>query len=77
MGNKQEEASGHSDEIISKGTVYERIRLALEELGPTFVKLVRHLVTGRLIAAGIDPGVTKTSGQSGYGRYGCGRSAGK
>ncbi|MGG1923254.1 ABC1 kinase family protein [Chryseobacterium cucumeris] len=38
-GNKQEEASGHSDEIISKGTVYERIRLALEELGPTFVKL--------------------------------------
>ncbi|MGI9581967.1 ABC1 kinase family protein [Chryseobacterium sp. RRHN12] len=38
-GNKQEEASGSSDEIISKGTVYERIRLALEELGPTFVKL--------------------------------------
>ncbi|PWW27518.1 MULTISPECIES: ABC1 kinase family protein [unclassified Chryseobacterium] len=38
-GNKQEEVSGHSDEIISKGTVYERIRLALEELGPTFVKL--------------------------------------
>ncbi|WP_336702771.1 ABC1 kinase family protein [Chryseobacterium indologenes] len=38
-GNKQEETSGHSDEIISKGTVYERIRLALEELGPTFVKL--------------------------------------
>lgn len=38
-GNKQEEGSGHSDEIISKGTVYERIRLALEELGPTFVKL--------------------------------------
>ncbi|WP_426477940.1 ABC1 kinase family protein [Chryseobacterium sp. CBSDS_008] len=37
-GNKQEEISG-SDEIISKGTVYERIRLALEELGPTFVKL--------------------------------------
>lgn len=38
-GNKQEETSGHSEEIISKGTVYERIRLALEELGPTFVKL--------------------------------------
>lgn len=38
-GNKQEETSGNSDEIISKGTVYERIRLALEELGPTFVKL--------------------------------------
>ncbi|MGH1516323.1 ABC1 kinase family protein [Chryseobacterium sp. JK1] len=38
-GNKQEDASGNSDEIISKGTVYERIRLALEELGPTFVKL--------------------------------------
>ncbi|TZF94954.1 AarF/ABC1/UbiB kinase family protein [Chryseobacterium panacisoli] len=37
-GNKQEDTSG-SDEIISKGTVYERIRLALEELGPTFVKL--------------------------------------
>jgi ubiquinone biosynthesis protein len=37
-GNKQEETPG-SDEIISKGTVYERIRLALEELGPTFVKL--------------------------------------
>ncbi|PRB04466.1 ubiquinone biosynthesis protein [Chryseobacterium sp. MYb7] len=37
-GNKQEETSS-SDEIISKGTVYERIRLALEELGPTFVKL--------------------------------------
>ncbi len=27
------------DEVISKGTVYERIRLVLEELGPTFVKL--------------------------------------
>ncbi len=38
-GNKQEEISGNSDEVISKGTVYERIRLALEELGPTFVKL--------------------------------------
>ncbi|MCD9619123.1 ABC1 kinase family protein [Chryseobacterium gleum] len=38
-GNKQEDISGSSDEIISKGTVYERIRLALEELGPTFVKL--------------------------------------
>lgn len=37
-GNKQEETA-NSDEIISKGTVYERIRLALEELGPTFVKL--------------------------------------
>ncbi|MDR6465239.1 AarF/UbiB family protein [Chryseobacterium sediminis] len=37
-GNKQEETPS-SDEIISKGTVYERIRLALEELGPTFVKL--------------------------------------
>lgn len=37
-GNKQEETLS-SDEIISKGTVYERIRLALEELGPTFVKL--------------------------------------
>lgn len=38
-GNKQEEDAGNSDEIISKGTVYERIRLVLEELGPTFVKL--------------------------------------
>ncbi|WP_061084323.1 ABC1 kinase family protein [Chryseobacterium indologenes] len=38
-GNKQEETSGNSDEVISKGTVYERIRLVLEELGPTFVKL--------------------------------------
>ncbi|SHK25472.1 ubiquinone biosynthesis protein [Chryseobacterium polytrichastri] len=37
--NKQEEDSANSDEIISKGTVYERIRLVLEELGPTFVKL--------------------------------------
>ncbi|MBP1164787.1 MULTISPECIES: ABC1 kinase family protein [unclassified Chryseobacterium] len=37
-GNKQDETA-NSDEIISKGTVYERIRLALEELGPTFVKL--------------------------------------
>lgn len=37
-GNKQEDTP-NSDEIISKGTVYERIRLALEELGPTFVKL--------------------------------------
>ncbi|WP_419868088.1 ABC1 kinase family protein [Chryseobacterium sp. CT-SW4] len=37
-GNKEEE-QGNTDEIISKGTVYERIRLALEELGPTFVKL--------------------------------------
>lgn len=38
-GNKQEEYNNDPDEIISKGTVYERIRLALEELGPTFVKL--------------------------------------
>ncbi|AZA54353.1 ABC1 kinase family protein [Chryseobacterium sp. G0201] len=37
--NKQEEDSSNSDDIISKGTVYERIRLVLEELGPTFVKL--------------------------------------
>lgn len=37
-GNKQDE-DFDSDEIISKGTVYERIRLVLEELGPTFVKL--------------------------------------
>ncbi|WP_027383790.1 ABC1 kinase family protein [Epilithonimonas caeni] len=36
MGKKPEIIS---DEIISKGTVYERIRLVLEELGPTFVKL--------------------------------------
>ena len=36
MGKKPEE---NSEEIISKGTVYERIRLVLEELGPTFVKL--------------------------------------
>ncbi|UFH32148.1 AarF/UbiB family protein [Chryseobacterium sp. C-71] len=39
MGKKPEESSSASDEIISKGTVYERIRLVLEELGPTFVKL--------------------------------------
>lgn len=38
-GNKQDEDAANSDEIISKGTVYERIRLVLEELGPTFVKL--------------------------------------
>jgi len=35
-GKKGDEAS---DEVVSKGTVYERIRLVLEELGPTFVKL--------------------------------------
>lgn len=39
VGNKPAEISADSEEIISKGTVYERIRLALEELGPTFVKL--------------------------------------
>lgn len=39
-GNKKSEEKLHEpDEIVSKGTVYERIRLALEELGPTFVKL--------------------------------------
>jgi ubiquinone biosynthesis protein len=37
MGKKPEESS--VSEIVSKGTVYERIRLVLEELGPTFVKL--------------------------------------
>lgn len=36
MGKKPE---ADSEEIVSKGTVYERIRLVLEELGPTFVKL--------------------------------------
>lgn len=35
-GKKVDETS---EEVISKGTVYERIRLVLEELGPTFVKL--------------------------------------
>ncbi|MCG2792110.1 MAG: AarF/UbiB family protein [Weeksellaceae bacterium] len=39
MGKKPEENAAQTDEIISKGTVYERIRLVLEELGPTFVKL--------------------------------------
>ena len=39
MGKKPEENTVPSDEVISKGTVYERIRLVLEELGPTFVKL--------------------------------------
>lgn len=39
MGKKPEESLQSSDEDVSKGTVYERIRLALEELGPTFVKL--------------------------------------
>lgn len=39
VGNKQVEVSSDLEEIISKGTVYERIRMALEELGPTFVKL--------------------------------------
>ncbi len=39
MGKKAEENTVQSDEIVSKGTVYERIRLVLEELGPTFVKL--------------------------------------
>ncbi|AZA50766.1 AarF/ABC1/UbiB kinase family protein [Chryseobacterium carnipullorum] len=38
-GNKQEPVSAGPDEVVSKGTVYERIRLVLEELGPTFVKL--------------------------------------
>lgn len=38
-GNKQVEIPNNTDEIVSKGTVYERIRLVLEELGPTFVKL--------------------------------------
>lgn len=37
MGKKPDESS--VNEIVSKGTVYERIRLVLEELGPTFVKL--------------------------------------
>lgn len=38
-GSKPVEISRNPDEVISKGTVYERIRLVLEELGPTFVKL--------------------------------------
>lgn len=37
MGKKPDESS--VNEIVSKGTVYKRIRLVLEELGPTFVKL--------------------------------------
>lgn len=36
---KPDEFISKEDEVVSKGTVYERIRLALEELGPTFVKL--------------------------------------
>ncbi|MCF2219526.1 AarF/ABC1/UbiB kinase family protein [Chryseobacterium sp. PS-8] len=38
-GGNKEEIPVNSDEVVSKGTVYERIRLVLEELGPTFVKL--------------------------------------
>ncbi|MDN4013002.1 AarF/UbiB family protein [Chryseobacterium gambrini] len=38
-GGNKEEIPANSDEVVSKGTVYERIRLVLEELGPTFVKL--------------------------------------
>ncbi|WP_294269851.1 AarF/UbiB family protein [uncultured Chryseobacterium sp.] len=38
-GNKQEYAGGDVDQDAPKGTVYERIRMVLEELGPTFVKL--------------------------------------
>ncbi|WP_336689538.1 MULTISPECIES: ABC1 kinase family protein [unclassified Chryseobacterium] len=38
-GGNKEEIPANSDEVVSKGTVYERIRLFLEELGPTFVKL--------------------------------------
>lgn len=38
-GKKSENIDVQTDEIVSKGTVYERIRLVLEELGPTFVKL--------------------------------------
>lgn len=38
-GGNKEETPANSEEIVSKGTVYERIRLVLEELGPTFVKL--------------------------------------
>lgn len=37
-GNR-EEVQTNAEEVVSKGTVYERIRLVLEELGPTFVKL--------------------------------------
>lgn len=38
-GGNREEAQANAEEVVSKGTVYERIRLVLEELGPTFVKL--------------------------------------
>ncbi len=38
-GGNKDETPAESDEVVSKGTVYERIRLVLEELGPTFVKL--------------------------------------
>lgn len=38
-GRKFESTDFQTDELVSKGTVYERIRLVLEELGPTFVKL--------------------------------------
>ncbi len=38
-GGNKTEATENAAEVVSKGTVYERIRLVLEELGPTFVKL--------------------------------------
>ena len=38
-GGNREEVQANAEEVVSKGTVYERIRLVLEELGPTFVKL--------------------------------------
>ncbi|KAA0130634.1 AarF/ABC1/UbiB kinase family protein [Chryseobacterium sp. SN22] len=38
-GGNKVDATENADDTVSKGTVYERIRLVLEELGPTFVKL--------------------------------------
>ncbi len=38
-GGNKGAATEDAGEMVSKGTVYERIRLVLEELGPTFVKL--------------------------------------
>ncbi|CAA7386918.1 putative protein kinase UbiB [Chryseobacterium fistulae] len=38
-GNRYEEVKIQPEKIDTKGTVHERIRLVLEELGPTFVKL--------------------------------------
>ncbi len=48
IGGQNDQKAAFSEESNTQNTVYERIRMALEELGPSFVKIGQALVRGKI-----------------------------